>query len=338
MKIIYIFRKRGLAFSIEGVFDGLINQLRTINLLAVQDFSVSQAGTSLRSLWLNLRSVRELKADLYHITGDVHYLALALPGPKTVLTIHDCVSLERLRRQRNYIRYALLWLLYYYLPMRRVRTVTVISEKTRSELRRLIGSRYMHKVRVIPNYFDPVFTYRPARFRPAKPVILQIGTAPNKNLHRLIVALAGLDCVLDIVGPLTDISCMLLQEHTVCYTHSERLTRNQIKEKYENCDIVSFVSTYEGFGLPIIEANAVGRVVLTSDIEPMRWVAGQAAHLVDPYCEHSIRGGINRLIHDVAYRDSLIRAGQENIRRFSLEEISRQYAVLYDEIRQATTR
>ena len=59
-----------------------------------------------------------------------------------------------------------------------------------------------------------------------------------------------------------------------------------------NTDILSFVSTYEGFGMPIVEANAIGRVVVTSNVLSMPEVAGNAAHLVDPFDVNSIREGI----------------------------------------------
>ena len=65
---------------------------------------------------------------------------------------------------------------------------------------------------------------------------------------------------------------------------------------YQSCDAVCFVSTYEGFGLPILKAQAVGRPVLTSDISPLREVAGEGALKVDPLDVAAIRSGLTRLI------------------------------------------
>lgn len=61
------------------------------------------------------------------------------------------------------------------------------------------------------------------------------------------------------------------------------LSNEEIKKKYEDCDILTLVSTYEGFGMPIIEANRVGRPVITSNILSMPEVAGEAACLVNPF-------------------------------------------------------
>jgi len=98
---------------------------------------------------------------------------------------------------------------------------------------------------------------------------------------------------------------------------------------YRECDLVVFASSYEGFGLPILEANATGRPVVTSNVCSMPEVAGGAACLVDPFDVASIRAGVNRVLSDPAYRESLIVAGFENAKRFGAARIARAYADVY---------
>jgi glycosyltransferase involved in cell wall biosynthesis len=93
-----------------------------------------------------------------------------------------------------------------------------------------------------------------------------------------------------------------------------------------------FASTYEGFGLPIIEANAVGRPVVTSHLWSMPEVAGKSALLVDPYDVASIRDGVLSIIEDAHLRSVLIKNGLENIKRFRLSLIAEQYSALYQEV------
>ncbi len=334
MQILYLFRKQDSSYSIEGLFLGLQQYLNTPGNLRITTLAVPQLSQSLGQMWANVQFVRQQVAgqsgmDVYHITGDVHYLALALPAPKTVLTIHDCVSLERQRARGNWLRFGLIWLFFYYLPMRRAATVTTVSDKTKAELARYVGSQLAAKVRVIPNYTDPALAYQSAPFNQQRPVLLQLGTAPHKNLPRLCEALAGLPCHLVLVGELTPAQQRLLQRYQITYTNHRNLSREAIQQHYYACDMVTFVSLYEGFGLPILEANASGRAVLTANRLPMQAVAANAAELVDPTDVVAIRRGIERLIQDEAHRNQLIANGLQNAQRYSIGNIASQYTALY---------
>jgi glycosyltransferase involved in cell wall biosynthesis len=81
--------------------------------------------------------------------------------------------------------------------------------------------------------------------------------------------------------------------------------------------------------MPIIEANAVGRVVITSNISSMPEVADNASHYVDPFSIDDINKGFLKIINDENYRERLVEKGYENCTRFSAENIGRQYAALY---------
>ena len=144
--------------------------------------------------------------------------------------------------------------------MWRANTITVISEKTKKELVKLTGVN-AEKVKVVPNFFDPRFEFVPKKFNTQKPRILQIGTKENKNIQNLAVALKGLSCELHIVGSLEVETQIALQENKIDFKSHTNLSFNELKQQYELCDMVVFASTYEGFGLPIIEACHTTHIV-----------------------------------------------------------------------------
>lgn len=269
-------------------------------------------------------AARRTKGDVFHVTGDVHYLTLFLDRRRTVLTVLDLVSLTNARGLRRWG----LWLLWYWLPVRRVSAIVCISEATRDALLRETGCD-PEKVVVIPCCVSPEFRPKAKPFNAACPRVLQVGTFPNKNVDRVIDALAGLDVCLVIVGVLTDAQREALARANLDYENHVGLSREALRAQYEACDLLVFASTYEGFGLPIVEAQAVGRPVVTSNVASMPEVSGGAACLVDPLDVDSIRQGVRRIIDDSVYRQSLIDQGLRNAKRFAAPEVAERYAILY---------
>jgi glycosyltransferase involved in cell wall biosynthesis len=107
---------------------------------------------------------------------------------------------------------------------------------------------------------------------------------------------------------------------------------------YEAADILLFCSTIEGFGMPIIEAQTVGRVVVTSSVSSMPDVAGGGACLADPLSISDIRHAVERVLNDNNYRNDLIYKGLQNVRRFNPQTVARQYAHLYETIEERQRR
>jgi glycosyltransferase involved in cell wall biosynthesis len=267
------------------------------------------------------------QGDINHITGDVHYLALLLRKKRTVLTILDCRSMLRLRGARRLL-FQWIWLK---LPVRRCSVVSVISEHTRREVLRYTSCRES-KTRVVPVPVGNDFRPAPKAFNADGPRILQVGTEDNKNLARVAAALSGIRCRLDIVGPLSADAKRTLEDSGIEYEWAAGLSDAELAAKYRDADLLAFCSTYEGFGMPILEAQATGRPVVTSNIEPMSEVAGSAACLVDPFDCSSIRQGVLRVINEPEYRNHLIAQGFENVKRFRADTIAAQYAALYREV------
>lgn len=323
LKVNYIFRAHGVAYSIERVFEPLINRLcKEIN---IQKTYVPNKDASVGSLIGNMIycKKRHIKGYINHVTGDVHYLTLALPRKNTIITVHDIGLVDVLKGCKRAF-WNLLWLQ----TLKRARLVICISEHSKKELCKHIRITE-NQIRVIPNPISPFFKYSEKEFNHKKPIILHIGVGVNKNLKRTILALKGINCRLRIIGKLDNQTIELLEKNNIDYSNAVDLSDSEIIDEYVKSDIVSFPSLHEGFGMPIVEGQAIGRVILTSDRSPMKEIAGGGAYLVDPENIASIHDGYVELINNSFLRDKLIQIGQENIKKYDVETVAKLYMETY---------
>ena len=323
MKVTYFYRPviQGV-FSIESVF-----QLLKTEFSRHVEMSDYICTTKWKRLYSFLKA-RKYQGDVNHITGDIHTIALFLSKKRTILTIHDIGRYERGVTGLKKFIFKQLWIK---IPLRRSAAITTISEFTKQKLVQ-VGKISPDKIHVIYNPTPIDFEYLPKVFNKDAPVILQIGSGDNKNLNRLIEAIKNSPYRLILIRRPNEEIAASLKEYNIQYEWHYSLTRDEVYNCYCKCDILFFASEYEGFGVPILEANAVGRPVITSNVASMPEVAGDAAVIVNPYDIVDIRKGLDKIRDDDFFRESLIINGKNNLQRFSISEIAKKYRSLYLEI------
>ena len=312
-------------FSVEAYFVRVRSVLDHLCEVQVVDLPYLSRGifrrlANMAFAWLH-------QSQVNHITGDVTYVALFMRKNCTVLTILDCETVDR----RTGIERAIIKFIWFKLPSLFAARITTISQATKDRLLELINYP-ADQVHVVPVCVSEHFEYVPQAFDGQTPRILHVGTKPNKNLPRLLQALSSIDCKLVVVGKLSDEQQALIKKFDVDVENLVGISDDEIVRQYQECDLVAFVSTYEGFGMPIVEAQITGRPVVTSNCSSMPEVAGKGACLVDPFDVESIRDGIVRVCQDAEYRNQLIEDGYENSKRFTSEVIARQFLSIYEQV------
>ena len=276
-KVVWYFRKkRALGnFSIENSFRELLPHFEG----SEWDIEWREASWYSEGILKRLRialEARRLDADIVHITGDINFAALFLRRRKSVLTIHDNGFLEEHSGWKRWLMKKV-WL---DLPLKRCDCVVAVSNSTKRSILEHTDSpedqiEIIHSV--VPSHFKP----RTVLPNNPKPVLLHIGLAPNKNLKGHAEAIQGMDVLLRIIGEPSTADHTMLQSMGIDYEWKSKLSDEEMQEAYATSDLLLFCSTIEGFGMPILEARAVGLPVITSDIEPMMEVASKEGILAN---------------------------------------------------------
>ncbi len=301
--------------------------------------------------------LRTLKPDLVHFT---HFNSPIFYTGARVTTIHDLTLhfFPGNRMKTNPLRNFA-----YKLVMRSAahssKKIFAPSLNTKRDIERVLGVAG-EKVIVTPEGVDEVFeraqtitksraqTLIEKKFNIPSPFILYVGVwSEHKNLERLVEAYEELCSTSRTPGSSGTLNHRLVIAGTPNpqYPHimrriersayrAEILTPGFIPEGdlptlYRAAAVFTFVSLYEGFGLPVLEAQAAGTPVVASNTTSIPEVGGKALVAVDPMDTHAIARGIQQLLGDQDLYQATIQAGIKNAQRFKWEATARATYMIY---------
>lgn len=330
MEIVFFHRKGGKdAVSIEAGFEPFIARLAESNEVKV--YHVPYDGSNPVHLLKNILFIHRhsVKDGVNHITGDIHYGILGLIRRPSVLTIHDDYAIRM--AHRGWWDKVYKWIFWIYLPIKIADASVCITPTTLKRIEKYYLSPKL--LSITHHSVSENFSDKHKTFNGKCPVILQVGTEPHKNLESTLKALKGIPCKLVVLKTMTEAQKRMAEALGIMYENKTNLSYEEVIKTYDKSDMVVFPSSFEGLGLPILEAQASGKPVITTNLEPMNWVAGDGAILLDnPLDISKYRTAVLQLIHDEGMRKELRAKGLKNAKRFSLDNAIHQYMDLYTKI------
>jgi glycosyltransferase involved in cell wall biosynthesis len=221
------------------------------------------------------------------------------------------------------------WRLFLWISAHRSRLLVAVSPATCADLLRVYRLAE-GKVRVVPSGVDERF-FQVGRERQARrpmPYLLCASTLhPHKNLGPLIRAFSQWRrghpefrlIVTGVRGFHTAAIEALIAE--LGLGEAVRLAgwvpREELYELFRDAWAFVYPSTFEGFGLPLLEALAAGVPTACSAIEPLAWLAAGAALKFDPFDPQAILEALESVVSDAALRERLSEAGPARAAQFS---------------------
>lgn len=280
-----------------------------------------------RKRWWSLglaAALRERKASLFH---GVDFAVPYIPVCPTVMTVHDLSPWTLPSPQNQRVRERAGWLL-------RLRVPSFIHTPSATVREELIDHFDWPADRVVAIPLAAAAHLVPTSASPwPRPYILSVATLePRKNLAVVLEACAalwaeGLDFDLLLVGQSREGFTLPVQPRTHFLGYIEETA---LAAHYANALCTVYPSTYEGFGLPVLEAMQCGSPVLVSEIPVLQECGGTAAMYAAPMQASAWAAGLRTLVTSQVAREERRQLGLAHAAEFSWAQSALAMKALYE--------
>lgn len=267
------------------------------------------------------------KPFIYHST---YYRVCSSSKAINIITVHDFTYEKFSTGIRKFIhclskRYAL----------NKADHIICISENTKRDLLELYPKIQEDKIHIIYNGASDdffVINDEKRRYSPdSEHFIVYVGSRSNyKNFNLAVEASAISNIKLKIVGGKLNTKEMSYVQSVLGNNFEELgyIENSRLNEIYNKAFALIYPSSYEGFGLPIVEAQKAGCPVLCLNNSSIKEIIGEKEQLVNNADPYSISVQITKL-KNPQYREDIIKKGLDNSKRFSWNQTFKQYYELY---------
>jgi glycosyltransferase involved in cell wall biosynthesis len=304
-------------------------------------------------LVLRFKNAFKAKDTQYHICDHSNAFYLKhLPKQRTIITCHDVLAIRGARGHADaycpassFGKVMQEWILNNLISAKKI---ACVSHLTLNQLKELAAGKGKDESnwQVVHNGFNGDFypaakaesdaLLKEAGVNPDEPYILHIGSKLQRKNRKMLLDMAyalgdkynGKICYAgnEIEDSLYAHALKLgLQDRLVSVKKPPHAT---LRALYSNCYAFIFPSFSEGFGWPVIEAQACGAAVVASSIEPMPEVSGGAGLHADPHQPEAFAAEFLKL-SDKTNKDAIINQGFVNVKRFSPDIMIKAYLSMY---------
>ncbi|KKP39326.1 MAG: group 1 glycosyl transferase [Candidatus Peregrinibacteria bacterium GW2011_GWF2_33_10] len=306
---------------------------------------VNAGHYSFREQTVFLKKLYEAKLDLVHFT---HFNAPILYRQPCVVTIHDLTPSFFPGKKFNKWQYKLGYNLILSSIIKRSKKIIAVSQNTEKDILKIFP-KAADKISVIYESVAEEFLRKPkhpvdlkSKYNLKQDFILYTGVwRDHKNVVGLIKAFAklkhnaNLDGQLVITGKNDPFYPEVKKTVKDLNLSQEVIFTGLVPEEdlislYHQCQIYVFPSFYEGFGLPVLEAFAVNKPLVCSNISSLPEIAGQSnAEFFDPYNIDDMADKIFKVWNDENLQKKLILNGQKRLQDFSWEKMAQETLAIY---------
>lgn len=308
---IIVYRKAVGGYSIERMFLPIHEYFDIVLYLPFSERGV--ISIILNSLYVLFKSK---SSDEIFITGSSYYLGVISNCRKLMAVVHDLGSLKRRSKLKDWV----IKCLYIEFGLKRIEVLVSVSFFTATEMKRLIN----RDSRVIENY--PVISAKACdNIRVNNRLIdfILIGTKTNKNTFVTLRLLEKIYVGKKIIVVGNNVENKNYVSNRVIFKSD--VSDEELGLLYSQSKFLLFLSFYEGFGLPIIEAQSFGCIPVVLKKEPMLSVAGSGKIVLNHLEAGELKEILDLRLDEIL---NLSKKSVENAKKYSLDRFKREYKEL----------